>query len=72
MECEDVLIRLWEYLDRELDPKESASMGEHLVRCPSCYPVYCCDRSFLDLLARQQRTCSAPASLVVCIRSLLY
>jgi mycothiol system anti-sigma-R factor len=72
MDCEKVLGRLWEYLDRELDPEESVLMKEHLVRCSSCFPVYCCNRSFLDLLARQRRTGSAPASLVLWARSLIH
>jgi mycothiol system anti-sigma-R factor len=70
MECEEVLRRLWEYLDRELGPEESASIGEHLYRCPSCTPAYRCDRAFLDLLARQRRSCSAPVSLVLWVRTL--
>ncbi len=70
MECEEVLRRIWEYLDRELGQEESASIGEHLYGCPSCTPTYRCHRAFLDLLARQRRSCSAPVSLVLRVRSL--
>jgi predicted anti-sigma-YlaC factor YlaD len=70
MECEDVLSRLWEYLDRELGPEDSVSIGEHLGSCSSCYPAYCFDRAFLALLARQRPACSTPASLVLWARAL--
>ncbi len=64
MECDEVLIRLWEYLDQELGPEESRSVGEHLYSCLTCRPAYQCDRAFLDLLARQRASCSAPRTLV--------
>ena len=67
MECKEVLICLWEYLDEELRPEEAAEVAAHLSHCGACYPAYCCDRALLDLLARQ-RTASAPAALVMSIR----
>jgi len=68
MECKEVLICLWEYLDEELSPEEAAEVTAHLSHCGACYPAYCCDRALLDLLARQRTTCSAPAALVISIR----
>jgi mycothiol system anti-sigma-R factor len=68
MECKEVLILLWEYLDEELRPEESAAVAAHLKRCLRCYPAYCCDQALLELLARQRTRCSAPASLVRSIR----
>jgi hypothetical protein len=65
MECEEVLIRLWEYLDQELGPEEAQSVGEHLYSCLSCRPAYQCDRAFLDLLARQRSFCRPPRSLIL-------
>jgi mycothiol system anti-sigma-R factor len=67
MECKEVLICLWEYLDEELRPEEAEAVTAHLSYCEKCYPAYCCDRALLDLLARQ-RTASAPAALVMSIR----
>lgn len=67
MECEEVVIRLWEYLDEELTPEEAAAIGAHLSGCGRCHPRYCCDRAFLALLARQRSRCSAPAVLVATI-----
>ena len=68
MECKEVLICLWEYLDEELRPEEAEGVAAHLRHCGSCYPAYCCDRALLDLLARQRTACSAPAALVMSIR----
>jgi anti-sigma factor (TIGR02949 family) len=68
MECEEVLIRLWEYLDQELGPEEADSVGKHLNGCSRCHPAYCCDRALLALLARQRNSCSTPPSLVVRVR----
>jgi mycothiol system anti-sigma-R factor len=71
MECEEVLNRLWEYLDHELTREEAVAVGAHLSDCPGCYPDLCCDRAFLELLARQRAGCSAPPTLVARVRSCL-
>ena len=64
MECEEVMVRLWEYLDQELAPEEADGVRTHLSHCSDCYPAYCCDRAFLQLVARLRDSCSAPAALV--------
>jgi anti-sigma factor RsiW len=71
MECEDVVGLLCEYLDQELAAEEAAAVGAHLGYCARCYPAYCCDRAFLQLLARQRRACIAPPSLLVSVRAVL-
>ena len=63
MECDEVILRLWEYLDQELDPEDGIEVKAHLDRCPDCYPAYRCDRAFLDLLARLRSSCLTPATL---------
>ena len=65
MECEEVLLRLWEYLDRELGPEEARNIGEHVYSCLKCGSAYRCDRAFLDLLARQRTSCQTPPWLMV-------
>jgi anti-sigma factor RsiW len=70
MDCEEVLSRLWEYLDQELEPDESTSMDAHLQNCPWCHPACCRDSAFLRLLARQRDSCSAPLALALRVRSL--
>jgi anti-sigma factor (TIGR02949 family) len=69
MECEEVLIRLWEYLDQQLGPEEVDSIRVHLSGCPGCYPAYCWDRALLHLLARQRANCSAPTTLIAAVRA---
>jgi len=69
MRCEEVLNRLWEYLDQELTPEEAEMVKVHLRGCPRCHPAYCCDRAFLALLARQ-RSQGAPARLLPRLRRL--
>jgi mycothiol system anti-sigma-R factor len=71
MECKQVLARLWEYLDQELGPEEAYVIGAHLEDCAGCYPAYCCNRAFLQLLARQRHMCTAPSRLRVAVLSLL-
>jgi hypothetical protein len=70
MECEEVSNRLWEYLDKELNPKETMSVGEHVHDCPWCRRSYCCSRAFLKLLARQRHACRAPDAFALRMRRL--
>ena len=66
MTCEDVLTRLWEYLDQELAPEEVRAVGVHLGGCPECHGAYCCDRAFLSMIGRLRRiTAPAPLATVV-------
>ena len=71
MECKEVLVRLWEYLDEELRPEEARAVASHLTGCPHCHPAYCCDRALLELLARQKARCTAPPALVVAVRGFI-
>ena len=68
MRCEEVLIRLLEYLDDELTPEEVEGIRGHLEGCRRCHPAYCCDRAFLALLARQRSQCTAPTRLLWRVR----
>jgi predicted anti-sigma-YlaC factor YlaD len=70
MECEAVLVLLWEYLDEELGSEEAAEIGAHLRLCTRCRAIHCCDRALLRLLARQRNQC-APPVLVTSILALL-
>jgi anti-sigma factor RsiW len=71
MECEEVVSRLWEYLDQELAPEEAEEVGVHLMRCVRCHPRFCCDRALLELLARQRVECPIPPGLVFRVRRCL-
>jgi mycothiol system anti-sigma-R factor len=72
MECEDVVDLLWEYLDQELATEEAEAVRVHLSHCARCYPAYCCDRALLQLLARQRTACTAPPTLLVSVRAILF
>jgi anti-sigma factor (TIGR02949 family) len=63
LECERVKLRLWEYLDHELGPEEARAVRAHLKWCKHCFPAYCCNLAFLDLVGRQRAKCSATAGL---------
>jgi mycothiol system anti-sigma-R factor len=71
MRCDDVLTRLWEYLDEELAPEEARAVRAHLSDCRHCHPAYCCDRALLELLARQRDRYVAPKTLGVNLQLLL-
>ena len=67
MTCEDVLTRLWEYLDEELASEEVGAVSVHLGGCPGCHEAYCCDRAFLSMIGRLRRV-TAPAPLATAVR----
>lgn len=55
MECHDVLRRLWEYLDGELDPATSREVADHLSMCARCYPEYQTQMKILEATAKSWR-----------------
>jgi mycothiol system anti-sigma-R factor len=71
MECEQVVARLWEYLDHQLGPEEARLLQAHLRWCAWCHGAYRCDREFLRMLARQRTVCRAPVALGLRIRARL-
>jgi hypothetical protein len=71
MECDEVEIRLWEYLDQELGQKEAGSVEAHLDRCNDCWSASCRDRRFLELLARVARACSSPPNLALRVKQVI-
>jgi anti-sigma factor (TIGR02949 family) len=52
LSCEDVMDRLWEYLDGELDPDTAGKIEQHLDACSLCYPQYDFRRAFQSLVAQ--------------------
>ncbi len=48
--CDDILDRLWEYLDQELDEERIAEMRAHLERCTACHDQAEVTRAFLAML----------------------
>jgi anti-sigma factor (TIGR02949 family) len=70
MECDEVKVLLWEYLDRELASTDARALARHLGECSGCYPAYSCNQAFLSRLASIRSTCRAPAALMRWVRSL--
>jgi anti-sigma factor (TIGR02949 family) len=55
--------RLWEFLDGELGPEETAAFHTHLAMCATCYPQYNFEKTFLDALAASKCETCAPQVL---------
>lgn len=52
MPCDQVMDRLWDYLDGELDNETSERIHEHLEVCSRCFPQYDFRRAFKELIQR--------------------
>lgn len=61
--CEEALARLWEFLDGELPPAESAAVKRHLDVCSRCFPQYDFQRAYFRYARRIRGGDSAPRSL---------
>jgi anti-sigma factor (TIGR02949 family) len=55
LDCDDVMHRLWEYLDGELSPDRMTAMRRHLELCRNCHPHEAYERAFLDAVSRARR-----------------
>jgi anti-sigma factor (TIGR02949 family) len=72
LDCNDVMRRLWDYLDGELDEARRAQVAAHLETCRRCHPHLVFERSFLDAVARvQQAEPGASAELRERIRAMV-
>ncbi len=58
--CREVIERLWDYLDGELDPVWTEEIAAHLAECARCYPQYRYEFAFLEALARQREAAPKP------------
>jgi mycothiol system anti-sigma-R factor len=61
--CEDVLSRLWEFLDGELPPEDEAAVKKHLDICNRCYPRYNFQRAYFEYTRRIREREHAPPAL---------
>ena len=52
MKCDEVLERLFDYLDGELPDLESEQVQHHLEMCKACYPRAEFERAFLDAVQK--------------------
>ncbi len=69
--CAEVRRRVFEFLDDELDPGQSALIVEHLRVCRPCDGFFVFERSFLAVLRRRVPIDQAPPELRDRIRAAL-
>jgi mycothiol system anti-sigma-R factor len=61
--CSEVLARVYEYLDGELDDHDVAKIRQHLEECRPCLSQYDVDMALKALLRRSCSCESAPEEL---------
>ena len=63
IDCEEVMKKLWDYLDGELSPTKMQTIAAHIAMCARCYPQYQFERAFLEAIATAHRGVAAPAGM---------
>ncbi len=63
MPCDEVLDRLFEYLDGEMPDIESQQVKDHLDACQKCYPRLDFERTFLDAVQKVKDCEGCPDSV---------
>jgi mycothiol system anti-sigma-R factor len=58
--CDQVVAKLWEYLDRELAEGTAAQVQQHLEVCGRCFPQYDFQRAYREYLRQVQRESVPP------------
>jgi anti-sigma factor (TIGR02949 family) len=61
--CRDVVDRLYEYLDRELDPAAERAVREHLAECAHCFALHCFEDGYRRFLQARIQSRGAPPEL---------
>ena len=62
--CDEVAARLYDLLDQEQSPEETAAMGRHLERCEPCRRHLEVEREFLVAVRETCRATHAPDGLL--------
>lgn len=70
LDCEDVIARLFDYLDRELDAETLQAIDAHIALCRSCFSRAEFERRLRARVAEAGEA-EAPASLRLRARRLL-
>lgn len=63
LSCQEVLERLFEYLDGELESPTEIQVEAHLEKCRRCYPRLQFEKSFIDALERAREGKEPPPDL---------
>jgi anti-sigma factor (TIGR02949 family) len=59
MDCQQVVERLWDYLDGELTDETMTEIRAHLKACKGCFPHFDFEEAFLEAVrkSREEETC---------------
>lgn len=58
--CDQVITKLWEYLDRELAEDTAGRVEAHLAICARCFPQYDFQRAYREYLRQVERESVPP------------
>ncbi len=50
-ECEDVSLRIWDYLDDQLTADASTTLRAHIATCPRCYEYQLFQERYFEALS---------------------
>lgn len=59
-DCEQTVLRLWDYLDGQLGALDVAAIDAHLAACDRCPPHFTFERKFLDAVREARSAVQAP------------
>ena len=68
VDCSEVVHRIYEYLDGELQPREVARIAEHLGECGPCLNEHDLDQAVRDAVQRSQSSPQCPEVLRISIQ----
>lgn len=68
-DCAEVLARVYEYLDGELDEESLAAITHHLDECSPCLAEFGLERVVREVVQRSCRCSAAPEALRMSILS---
>jgi mycothiol system anti-sigma-R factor len=71
LSCSETVLRLDDYIDRELSPTELARVEGHLLECVSCARKFGFEVSLMDALRRRLGHMTVPDDLLERIRERL-
>jgi anti-sigma factor (TIGR02949 family) len=61
MPCDQVMERLWDFIDGELPPEDEQAVRVHLEMCGRCFPQYDWDRAYVRFMHNVSARMSNPA-----------
>lgn len=72
MTCEELIKKLYLYLDGELPPEEEVEVENHLAECITCLRLYGLELQFKKMIRSRLQTEEVPVELVESIRIALH